>query len=104
MDPVSLGAMVASLTAKKALEQAGANAGTAGWSALTRLAMQVRGWFVARNDDAGRAALALVEQAPDSQRAVQALAERVSAAAREDPDRALQLEALVGRDRTGRRP
>lgn len=95
MDPLGLGAMVASLVAKKALERAGETAGDAGWSALTRLAAQVRAWFRDRDDDAGRAALELVEQAPDSQRAVQALAERVSVAAREDPQTATQVHALV---------
>ncbi len=96
MDQVGLGAMVASLVAKKALERAADAAGEEGWSALTRLATRVRSWFRDRDDEAGRAALELVEQAPDSQRALEALAERVSAAAREDPETARQVHALVG--------
>lgn len=97
MDPVTLGMMVAALVAKSALEKAGQQAGTAGWETLEQVAQRVRGWFGRRGDTAGERALAVVEAAPDSQRAVETLATAVTAVARQDPGEALAVQQLVDR-------
>lgn len=92
---MALGLTVASLVAKTALEKVGQQAGEAGWGVLEQVVERVRGWFGRRGDTAGEQALAVVEAAPDSQRAVEKLAGAVAVAAREDPDEAGELAGLV---------
>lgn len=96
MDPVALGLTVAGLVAKKALEKAGEQAGAAGWGMLGRVSQRLRDWFADRDEPDGVRALELVEAAPDSQRAVEALAAEVTRTAEADPAGARQLEGLVG--------
>ncbi|MGH8932901.1 MAG: hypothetical protein ACRDZO_20330 [Egibacteraceae bacterium] len=96
MDPVTLGLTIAALVAKKALEQVGEQAGDAGWGLLTSVSERMRGWFVRRGDEAGVRALDVVEAAPDSSRAMEALAGAVTDAAREDAEEAGGLAELVG--------
>jgi hypothetical protein len=95
MDPGSLGLMVAGLVAKKALEKVAERAGGAGWEALGRVSQRVRAWFAERGDAEGLRALDVVEAAPDSPRAQEALAGEVARAAKEEPHVAEELVGLV---------
>lgn len=94
-DPMTLGVTAAALIAKKALEKAGEHAGESGWALLESVAERVRGWFSRRDDSKAEGALELVEQAPDSQSAIDKLAAAIAAAAQQDPDEAAQLAGLV---------
>lgn len=95
MDPATLGLMAAGLVAKKALESGGSAAGQAAWEALGKVTDQLRDWFLGRGAGEGEAALALVEAAPDSQRAVETLADQIRAEAQADPQGARELAAAV---------
>ena len=95
MDPVTLGLMVAALVAKRALEQVGEQAGDAGWGMLAKVSERVRGWFLRRGDKAAVDALDVVEAAPDSMRAAEALAGAVTDAASQDSEEAAGLAELV---------
>jgi hypothetical protein len=93
MDPAALGVAVASLMAKKALEATGKGAGEAGWDLLVGLANRVRNWL-GKDSDAVRT-LEVVEQYPDSERAVRQLAAHIEEAALADPRGAATVEAQL---------
>lgn len=104
MDPATLGLVAAGLVAKKGLEAAGGKAGESAWGMLGRVADRVRNWFGDRDDTDGLRALELVEAAPDSQRSVEALAARITRAARSDPDSATDLALLIDAIKANARP
>lgn len=92
MEPVTLGLAAASLVAKAALEAA---AGETSWNALKSVGNRLRNWFAHRDDDEAVKALDGVEAYPDSPKAIEALAGRITEAARSDPDEADGLSRLV---------
>lgn len=92
MEPVTLGLAAAGLVAKAALEAA---AGETSWNALKSVGNRLRNWFTHRDDEEALQALSLVEAVPDSPRAVEALATRITQAASADPDEAEGLSRLV---------
>jgi len=104
MDPATLGLVAAGLVAKKGLEAAGDKAGESPWGLLGRVADRVRNWFGDRDDAEGLRALELVEAAPDSQRSVEALAARITSAAKADPDSATDLALLLDAIKAQARP
>lgn len=104
MDPATLGLVAAGLVAKKGLEAAGDKAGESVWGMLGRVADRVRNWFGDRDDTDGLRALELVEAAPDSQRSVEALAARITRAAKSDPDSATDLALLIHAIKANARP
>lgn len=95
MDPMTLGLMAAGIIAKKALESTGAQAGEAVWSSLQALGDRVRSWFSDNNHDTGSKAIGLVEAAPDSQRAVEALADAIAEAVGADESFSDELASLI---------
>lgn len=104
MEAAPLGFVAAGLVAKRGLEAAGDEAGELTWGVLGRIAERLRSWFGDSGDDAGLAALDLVEKAPDSPRSVDALAARITAAAEVDPDSATDLALLLDAIRAQARP
>jgi hypothetical protein len=95
MDPVSL--TVAGLVAKAALEAVGDAAGQRAWSGLGRVLAALRRRFV--GDEPAGQALAAVEQAPDDQDCVAALATIVQQRVDADEGFRDELEALVAEAR-----
>jgi hypothetical protein len=109
MDPATLALAVAPLVAKAAqtfgeglwdkfadtaAETAGERAADAGWGALGRLAVRMRAWFADHGDGAGAKALDAVVDLPDSNKAVERLADALQGPLASDPEFAADLTGL----------
>lgn len=95
MDPITLGLLAAGIVAKKALETTGDKAAETVWASLQTVGDRVRSWFSDNDDDPGTKALEVVEAAPDSQRAVETLADSIANAIGADRSFGDELAALV---------
>jgi len=100
VEPVSLslGAIVAALVAK-ASERAADETVDAGASSLRALVSRIRALFTAAPDEPVRAALARVEDAPDSPSRQRDLTEVIDVRARDDSGLRAELEGLVAQAR-----
>lgn len=92
MDPVTLAAAAVALLAQKGGEAFATQAGTAAWSALTRLATFLRGHF--RGDKAAEA-IDSVAEGSTTDDALKALGSAITQAAQSDPKFAAELQELV---------
>lgn len=102
MEPVSLtiGAVVTALVLKAA-EKAGEKGAESGWSAVAHLVERLRGRFRERDDAAGEAALARVQDPPAGERQLTALAAAIDRQAEQDPTLARELRELVKEAESG---
>jgi hypothetical protein len=96
MDPVTLtvGGVAAALIAK-AVDKTGDKTADAGWAVVGQLVGRIRRHFREHGDDADQAALAGVEDAPDSRKRIEVLAAAIDRHTGSDPKLGADLRALV---------
>lgn len=100
VEPLTLGAVVASLVAKT-LERAEDKAVESGEGALRRLVETIKKRFSGTQDQACTVALERLEDAPDSPRRVRDLAQQLDERAETFPEFRRELEALITEARNG---
>jgi hypothetical protein len=93
MDPITLGAVVAALFAKKLIERLGERAGDKVADEVTPVREQIMGLLEGAGHDTG--VVQQVEQASDSKIAVGRLATAITQAAEQNPDGAQRLAEFM---------